>query len=81
MKIDEKKLLKLKETITESKEQLASLKGEYQGGIKRLKEEFGCESIEDAKQKVIDLDKEITKLETSIEEGLETLETEFGIKV
>jgi len=71
------KLMDLKEQIETKKTQLANLQGQLDAAKKRLKDEFGCKSLADAKKKLADMQKERDKLEKSIETRVEAFETEY----
>jgi hypothetical protein len=68
MEYSEKQLLKLKEDIEKTKASLNQLKGEEKVLLKRLKEDWACSDLQEAK-------KVIKKYEAEIEESLETIKT------
>lgn len=70
----EKKLLELKKEIETAKSTLSELKGR-EGAIKeRLKEDFGCNTIEEAYEKQKKMVAEIENLEEKLEQKLDELE-------
>lgn len=76
--MDERELLELKKEIDETKQKVDQLKGERQALIKQLKEEWGCDTIEDAEKKAKKMEQEIENLSISIDEDLEDLESKLN---
>jgi ribosomal protein S20 len=70
----EKQLLDLKNQIDKAKESMAVLKGQEKTLLKQLKDEYQCNDLSEAKQLIISMDKEISKLKKEIEEQSEELE-------
>ena len=77
--MDERKLLELKKEIERAKGKLSELKGQKEYLLKELKEKWGCDSIEVAKEKVQELISSIETLETEIEKEIEELQNEYDI--
>jgi septal ring factor EnvC (AmiA/AmiB activator) len=73
----DKQLLDLKEQITKTKGRVAELKGQRNALLKQLKEEWGCTSIEVAKKKIIQMEKDITKLDADIRNGEKELDEKY----
>jgi predicted transcriptional regulator len=69
-----KRLIALKDTIEESKQELARCEGMKSGLLKRLKEEFGVSSEQEAERLLKKLQKEIEEMEEELEEGVSKLE-------
>jgi predicted CopG family antitoxin len=69
-----KKLLKLKEEIESAKSTISELTGEKKALFKTLKNDFGCSTIEEAQDKVIEIEKGIKKLEKTRSELVDKLE-------
>lgn len=74
----ESELLKLKQQIDNAKSQTAELKGHQSALLKQLKDDWKCNSIEEAERLVKKMDKEISDLNQKIEEGLNELEERYG---
>jgi hypothetical protein len=72
-------LLDLKEQIADAKTEISKKEGSRETLMSQLKEQYQCESIEDADGKVKKLDKQIGSLQIQIEEG--TLELEKKLKL
>ena len=72
--MNERELLQLKKDIEASKQQVSELKGERQGLLKMLNEEWGCTSIDEAQTKLQELSDKCEKLSEEIEEGVKELE-------
>jgi len=79
MRINEKQLLELKEEIEKAKNKLAELKGRKEYLLQELKDKWGCESLEEAQNKIDLLNDEINNLETTIEKEIEELENEYRL--
>lgn len=74
----ESELLKLKQQIDNAKSQTAELKGHQSALLKQLKDDWKCNSVEEAERLVKKMDKEISDLNRKIEEGLLELEERYG---
>ena len=70
----EQKILNFKESLENDKTLKARLEGELASIDRRLKEEFACETIEQAKEKLATLQTNTETLQTKLEE--ETLSYE-----
>jgi hypothetical protein len=68
------RLTKLKEEIDDSKNTKARLEGEMDSLFKRLKKEFGVDTIKEAKDKEKELIEDANALEQDIEKGMVKLE-------
>lgn len=72
------KLLDLKEKIDAKKTRLANLQGQVDASKKRLKEEFGCKSLADAKKKLVDMQREREKLEEALTKKVYAFQKEYA---
>lgn len=70
-----KDFVELKEKIDKAKTQRARAEGSIEEAMNRLKAEFNCESIEDAKKLLNIFEKEIAEGEDKITKILEEIET------
>lgn len=70
----EKDLLKLKEKIEKAKTQMSETKGIEKTLMKRLKDEYNCKDLSEAKIKLKSIEKEIDTLTIKIQNEIETLE-------
>lgn len=73
----EQQLLNLKQEIDDSKESVATLKGQLQYLTKELKDNWGT-TVKDAPNKLKTMEAEIAKLTEDISEQSEKLEEELG---
>lgn len=73
----EKDLLTLKEEIEEAKEKFQQLKGQKNALMQQLKEEWGCNTVEEGNTKLRELEKEVEVLSNEIVDGLEKLEKQY----
>lgn len=73
----EQDLLELKARITKSKEKLAELTGEQKGILKQLKEDFKCNSLEEANKKNKTLVASIDALDESIDSLSEAFQKKY----
>lgn len=73
--MDSRRLDELLEKLAEAKEARAKAQGALEPLMKTLKEDFGCETLEEAEKKLKELGDSIKKMETSFEEKLEEAES------
>lgn len=71
------RVLELKEEIEKAKINKAKMEGALKQHTNRLKEEFDCKDLSEAKKKLNALKKEKEELEEEIEEAVEKLESEY----
>jgi len=71
-------LMELKQDIEDAKQKVSELKGERQALLKQLKEEWGCETIEQAEEKITALGAELDIITKKITEGTEKLEVKMS---
>jgi len=69
-----RKLLKLKEQIDSEKSRRSELQGELKSIMKRLSDEFGISSLDEAKKKIDEQKEELENLELKINESIEKIE-------
>lgn len=62
--------LSLKKEAEECQRAADKAQGEYEANLKRLKDEFGCASLAQAKRKLIKLKKEESQLTEQLEQGI-----------
>lgn len=74
MALSEKELLDLKANVEKAKTKVSELKGQQTALMKQLKEEFDCNSIEEAETKLEEYSKTIHILEKKIKKGVEEVE-------
>lgn len=72
--MSEKKLLELKEKIDTAKSKVNKLEGQKEHLMGELKNEWGCNSVKDAKKKLSDLKEKSQSYQDKIDEGIEELE-------
>jgi len=75
--MDETGLLKLKKQIDEANASVSELKGQLSALLKQLKDDWKCNSVEDAERLIAKMDKEIVSLKNKIEKGMEELEEKY----
>lgn len=78
MKLNEKDLLDLKEKIEKAKSKVSELTGQETAELRRIKEEFNCLSVEDAKIELVSIEKSISIINKKIEKGTEELEKQLN---
>jgi hypothetical protein len=75
----EQELLKLKKQVDEAKTKVSELNGHKTALLKQLKDDWKCNSIEDAEKKLKLMNKEIDNISQQIETGIEELETKYEL--
>jgi uncharacterized protein YukE len=80
MMITEKELLDLKTKVEEAKTTVAELTGQKNALVKQLKEDWKCNSVSIAEDKLKKMDKDILALENQIEKGIKELEEKLNPK-
>lgn len=73
----EKQLLKMKERIELEKQEKSRLQGKLDSLMDRLKKEYRCETIEEAKKKLVDLETERAQLEEQIDDKAKLIESRY----
>ncbi len=74
----EKDLLELKEEIKEANEKFLQLKGQDEALLQQLNEDWECTTIKQAQTKIDDIEKELTKINSEILEGIKNLENDLN---
>jgi predicted nuclease with TOPRIM domain len=74
----ESELLKLKEQVDEAKQNVSELTGQKNALLKQLKDDWGCKTIEEAEEKLKQMDKNTSTLERKIEVGIKDLEEKYN---
>ncbi len=74
----EKDLLELKEKIKEANEKFLQLKGQREALLQQLNEDWECTTIKQAQTKIDDIEKELTKINSEILEGIKNLENDLN---
>jgi len=76
----ERELADFRSKIEQAKTELNRLEGEEKVLLKRLKDDHGLKSVEEAKKVLLTLNRDIDKLDTELEEKLIYIEEkyEFG---
>jgi len=77
--MNESNLLRLKQQIEKAKTTISELSGRKQYLIKQLKDNWGCSSVEEAKEKMAILSNEIEELNLKIESGIQELEEKYQL--
>lgn len=72
--LTENQLLRKKKEIEETKTEISELKGQQKVFSKQLKEDWECNTLEDAKKKLTGLKIEVETINKQIEEKTEALE-------
>ena len=72
-----KRLLELKDEIERATLDKAKAEGALKQNLQRLKEDFGCTTLEEAQKKLAKMIKEKEQLEEDIEEAVEELESNY----
>jgi len=77
--MNEQELLDLKQQIKEAGDKATELKGQQKSLMSQLKKDWNCDTTEQAEKKVEELGKEITQLNTKINEGVKELEENYEL--
>ena len=72
-------LLQLKEKIDKAKEKSSELKGQLKGLTKELKDDWQCDTIKQAEEKVQQMETEVTKLNEKIKKSVTELEEKYEL--
>ncbi len=71
-------LLKIKREIEAAKTTVSELTGEQTLLMRQLKEQHGCNTVDEAEKKLEDLDIEIASMTRNIEKGLAELDEKYS---
>lgn len=74
----EQELLNLKMQVAEAKQTVAELTGQQTALMNQLKEDWKCDSIPDAEEKLENIQKNITTIDKKIEKGILELEEKYN---
>jgi phosphate starvation-inducible protein PhoH len=77
MKKSEQELLDLKEKLEENKQKVNRLAGQLDNYISVLKEEYGCKSVKEAKEKLRTLQDQQQQIDDQIEEKTQELTEKY----
>lgn len=75
--MNEEQLLRLKRDIDQAKTKVAELKGQQKLLMQQLKDNWQCESIEEAQKKLAKLEKEAAKISNAIDEASTEIEQKY----
>ena len=75
--MEKDQLIELKEQIDTAKQQVSQLEGRKDYLMQQLKEQWKCTTISAAEKKVKELEKEISDLDTQIQDGVKELEEKY----
>lgn len=76
----ENDLLQLKKKVDEAKTKVSELTGHKTALLKQLKDDWKCDSIEEAEKKLKLMNKEIENISQQIETGIEELESKYELQ-
>jgi hypothetical protein len=69
-----KRLMEMKKDIADKKVEKNRLEGKVQSLMARLKKEYKCDTIDEAGEKLDELEKELKKKKIKLKNGIEKLE-------
>lgn len=75
--MNDKELLRLKKKVENAEHEEQQLKGERNATLRNLKEDFDCDTIEQAEETRKKLKKKAKKLADELEEKLKQIEKEY----
>jgi predicted nuclease with TOPRIM domain len=75
----EKELLDLKEKVDEAKQTVSELTGQKNALLNQLKDDWGCKTLKEAKEKLEEMESQVTILEKKIERGVKELEEKYNV--
>lgn len=76
---DRDDLLELKSNIDSAKSKISELEGQKKMLMKRLKDDYGCTTLKQAKKKLDELNESVTELDDQIQQGIEKLEEQYDV--
>jgi vacuolar-type H+-ATPase subunit H len=74
----EKDLLRLKQQVDDARQTSAELRGHLAAQMKQLKDEWKCETVEEAEKLLDDMDAQIDDYDKKITQGLKELEEKYN---
>lgn len=78
MAIDVKEFQRLKDKVTRLQREADKAAGAYDEQMRRLKDEYGCKTIEAAAEMLVELEQEATVAEKVFNKAAEKFEKEWG---
>jgi predicted nucleic acid-binding Zn-ribbon protein len=78
MPVDLRKFERLKKEVESARQQKDRAEGALQQAMKQLKDEMGCDSLDEARELEKKLSKQVKKAETDFESELESFEEKWG---
>jgi len=78
--MDESQLFDLKKKVEKAKTTVSELTGQQTTLMKQLNDNWDCETIEEAEEKLAKMEKGINILERKIERGVKELERKYNIE-
>lgn len=81
MTIDIEEFDRIKKKVAKAKTDHDRAQGAYDEQMKKLKEEFGVDTIEDAEKLLVDLEKEEKQFEEEYNEAKKEFEEKWGDKI
>jgi len=76
--MNERELLDLKEKIEKAKSKASELKGQHRGLMNTLKSKFECDSIEQAEERLAEMNDEIKGLQAQLGKITKKLESKLN---
>lgn len=73
------KLLELRDQIDQAKEQINQLEGRKKYLMQQLSDQWGCQTVKEAKKKLENLESEVVDLDSKIKQGIQSLEEEYDL--
>jgi len=80
MSLTKQELLDLKDKVGEAQTAVSELTGQQTALLKQFEDDYGCESLEEAKGKRRKMEKNIAVLDKKIATGTEELEEKYNIE-
>ncbi|RLG23860.1 hypothetical protein DRN85_08600 [Methanosarcinales archaeon] len=72
------RLLRLKEQLEQKKAERTELQGQLKSVMEMLKKQYGVKTLEEARAKMEEMEREVREYETEIYKGLEKVEELFS---
>ena len=74
---DEQRLMELKTEIDKCQQEVSKLEGQKDLLNKQLKEDWKCDTIEEAQEMITKLNKQVDTLSNEIDTGIEEIESKY----
>ena len=81
MSIDVKRYEELKSDVEEAQQKVQRAKGSIDELMKRLKQEFGCNTVAEAEKKLVQLKKQSDTLEAEFDKKMKKFEADYADKL